>query len=44
MARLFGPEATHAVTRLSAFLLLCVGVQITLTGVLDAVRPLLESR
>ena len=44
MARLFGPEATHAVTRLSAFLLLCVGVQITLTGVLDGVRPLLESR
>jgi multiple antibiotic resistance protein len=44
MARLFGPEATHAVTRLSAFLLLCVGVQIMLTGVLDGVRPLLESR
>ena len=44
MARLFGREGTHAVTRLSAFLLLCVGVQIMLTGVLDGVRPLLESR
>jgi multiple antibiotic resistance protein len=44
MARLFGEEGTSAVTRLSAFLLLCVGVQIMLTGVLDGVRPLLESR
>ena len=32
MARLFGREGTHAVTRLSAFLLLCVGVQIVLTA------------
>jgi multiple antibiotic resistance protein len=44
MARLLGQEGTHAATRLSAFLLLCVGVQIMLTGVLDGVRPLLESR
>ena len=28
-------------TRLSAFLLLCVGVQIILTGALDGIRPLL---
>ena len=41
MARLFGREGTHAVTRLSAFLLLCVGVQIMLTGALDGIRPLL---
>jgi multiple antibiotic resistance protein len=41
MARLFGREGTHAVTRLSAFLLLCVGVQIMLTGALDGFRPLL---
>ena len=41
MARLFGREGTHAVTRLSAFLLLCVGVQIILTGALDGIRPLL---
>jgi multiple antibiotic resistance protein len=38
MARLFGREGTHAVTRLSAFLLLCVGVQIMLTGALDGIR------
>ena len=43
MARLFGREGTHAVTRLSAFLLLCVGVQIVLTGASDALRPLLSS-
>ena len=41
MARLFGREGTHAITRLSAFLLLCVGVQIMLTGTLDAVRLVL---
>ena len=41
MARLFGQEGTQAVTRLSAFLLLCVGVQIMLTGALDGIRPLL---
>ena len=41
LARVFGREGTHAVTRLSAFLLLCVGVQIMLTGVLDGLRPLL---
>lgn len=41
MARLFGREGTHAITRLSAFLLLCVGVQIVLTGALDGIRPLL---
>lgn len=41
MARMFGKEGTGIVTRLSAFLLLCVGVEITLTGVLEAVRPLL---
>ena len=43
MARLFGQEGTHAVTRLSAFLLLCVGVQIMLTGALDGIRPLLRA-
>ncbi len=37
-ARIVGREGTDIVTRLSAFLLLCVGVQITLTGVLDALR------
>ena len=41
MARLFGREGTYTVTRISAFLLLCVGVQIMLTGTLEAVRSLL---
>jgi multiple antibiotic resistance protein len=41
MARLFGREGTSAITRLSAFLLLCVGVQIVLTGTLDGIRPML---
>jgi multiple antibiotic resistance protein len=43
MARLAGPEGTRVITRLSAFLLLCVGVQIMLTGVMDALRPLIEA-
>ncbi|MGE0715790.1 MAG: MarC family protein [Alphaproteobacteria bacterium] len=42
MARWMGPEGTRVVTRLSAFLLLCVGVEIMLTGVSDALRPLLR--
>jgi multiple antibiotic resistance protein len=42
MARLFGREGTHVVTRLSAFLLLCVGVQIILTGTSDALRSSLS--
>lgn len=42
MARLLGREGTRTITRLSAFLLLCVGVQIIMTGMLDWLRPLLE--
>lgn len=34
-----GAEGTRVVTRLSAFLLLCVGVQIMLTGVVDVLHP-----
>jgi len=41
MARLVGVEGTRVITRLSAFLLLCVGVQIVMTGVTDALRPIL---
>jgi multiple antibiotic resistance protein len=44
MARLFGPEGTRVVTRLSAFLLLCVGVEIMLTGASDAVISLIATR
>jgi multiple antibiotic resistance protein len=43
MAQLAGPEGTRVITRLSAFLLLCVGVEIMLTGVLDVLRPLLKA-
>ena len=42
LARLFGRDGTYTVTRLSAFLLLCVGVQIMLTGTLEVIRPLLS--
>lgn len=38
MARLIGEEGTSVVTKLSAFLLLCVGVQIIITGVVEVVR------
>jgi multiple antibiotic resistance protein len=38
MSRLFGEEGTNVVTRLSAFLLLCVGVEIALAGGSDALR------
>lgn len=33
-----GIETTRVVTRLAAFLILCVGVQIVLTGVLEGIR------
>ncbi|MDX2201554.1 MAG: MarC family protein [Hyphomicrobiaceae bacterium] len=38
---LLGQARSRVVTRLAAFLLLCVGVQILLTGVNDALAPLL---
>ena len=43
MARLFGEEGTSVVTRLSAFLLLCVGVQIIITGVVEVARSIAAS-
>ena len=42
MARLFGQEGTSVVTKLSAFLLLCIGVQIIITGVSDVARSILS--
>ena len=39
-----GRNASRTVSRLSAFLLLCIGVQILLTGVIDALAPLLVRR
>ncbi len=44
MARLLGAEGTLVITRLSAFLLLCVGVEIMMTGASEWLRPLLPSR
>jgi multiple antibiotic resistance protein len=41
IARLMGPAGSRTVTRLSAFLLLCIGVQILITGVEDVLGPLL---
>jgi multiple antibiotic resistance protein len=43
MARLFGEEGTSVVTRLSAFLLLCVGVQIMITGVVEVMKSIPRS-
>lgn len=40
LARVLGPEGTNVVTRLSAFLLLCVGVQIMLTGATEYLETL----
>jgi multiple antibiotic resistance protein len=39
---LLGQARSRIVTRLSAFLLLCIGVQIALTGVQNALSPLLN--
>ena len=44
IARRIGPQGTLIVTKLTAFLLLCIGVQIILTGVTDALRPLIAVR
>jgi multiple antibiotic resistance protein len=41
---LLGPAGARVLTRLTAFLLLCIGVQIMLTGVQDALTPLLAPR
>jgi multiple antibiotic resistance protein len=39
-----GPRGSRTVTRLAAFLLLCIGVQILITGVQDVLGPLLGNR
>jgi multiple antibiotic resistance protein len=44
ISRLMGPRGSRTVTRLSAFLLLCIGVQILITGVEDVLGPLLARR
>jgi multiple antibiotic resistance protein len=39
-----GPSGSRIVTRLFAFLLLCIGVQILITGVEGVLEPLLVKR
>lgn len=44
VARIMGPTGSRTITRLAAFLLLCIGVQILITGVEDVLGPLLAQR
>jgi multiple antibiotic resistance protein len=44
LTRMMGPTGTRTITRISAFLLLCIGVQILITGVEDVLGPLLAAR
>ncbi|MDY0884451.1 MarC family protein [Dongia soli] len=44
LSRFLGRGGSRVVTRLSAFLLLCIGVQILITGVTDVLGPLLANR
>jgi multiple antibiotic resistance protein len=44
LTRMMGPTGTRTITRMSAFLLMCIGVQILITGVEDVLGPLLASR
>ena len=43
MARLLGPSGERTLTRLSAFLLLCIGVQIMITGAVDVLHGIKAS-
>jgi multiple antibiotic resistance protein len=42
IGRLMGRAGNRIVTRLTAFLLLCIGVQIMITGVVDVLEPLFK--
>ena len=44
LSDLLGRTGSRTVSRLSAFLLLCIGVQILITGVIGALQPLLTIR
>jgi len=44
LARLTGPTGMRTVSRMAAFLLLCIGVQILIRGVEDVLGPLLAAR
>jgi multiple antibiotic resistance protein len=41
LTQMMGPTGTRTITRLSAFLLLCIGVQILINGIEDVLGPLL---
>jgi multiple antibiotic resistance protein len=41
LTEMMGPTGTRTITRISAFLLLCIGVQILINGVEDILVPLL---
>lgn len=43
LSALLGTNGSRTVTRLSAFLLFCIGVQILITGASDALTPILAS-
>jgi multiple antibiotic resistance protein len=43
LTEMMGPTGTRTITRISAFLLLCIGVQILISGVEDVLGPLLAS-
>jgi multiple antibiotic resistance protein len=43
LVAMLGPSASRIVTRLTAFLLLCVGVQILVNGIGDVFEPLLDA-
>jgi multiple antibiotic resistance protein len=42
MARLLGEEGTSVITKLSSFLLLCIGVQIIITGIVELAPSVLD--
>jgi multiple antibiotic resistance protein len=44
LTQMMGPTGTRTITRISAFLLLCIGVQILITGIEDVLGPLLSAR
>ncbi len=44
LVRMMGPTGSRTLTRIAAFLLLCIGVQILISGVEDVFGPLLAAR
>jgi multiple antibiotic resistance protein len=44
LAHPLGESGTRILTRVLAFLLLCVGVQILINGITDVLKPLLPTR